>query len=113
MPKKKTSKKRDFLFSDIKPIILKKSNNFVRHYPKESLKDAKLVVNALIECMKDGDADSFKVILATYLEIINKDNFSKQAGLSRRTLYRMLSPDGNPTFSNVVKIVAAIQKKAA
>lgn len=61
----------------------------------------------------DGDADAFKEILSAHLEIVNKESFYKAAGLSRRTLFRMLGPDGNPTLSNIARVVTAIAAKAA
>lgn len=33
---------------------------------------------------------------------------ARDAGLSRESLYRALSPDGNPSFSTVLKVVKAL-----
>jgi hypothetical protein len=41
------------------------------------------------------------------------ESFYQEAGLSRRTLYRMLAPSGNPTLENIARVVRAIAKSAA
>lgn len=41
---------------------------------------------------------------------IDRDEFALRAGISRRTLYRMLSSAGNPTLENVCKIISELYK---
>jgi hypothetical protein len=36
-----------------------------------------------------------------------------KAGVSRRTLFRMLGPGGNPTLANIARVVKAIANEAA
>ncbi len=64
-----------------------------------------LIANALWECLVQNDTEGFKEILKTHLELINKEQFSEKSGLSRRTLFRILSPEGNPTLENIGKII--------
>jgi probable addiction module antidote protein len=71
------------------------------------------VIKALTEALTDGDAQAFKEILAGHLEAVQKESFYQEAGLSRRTLYRMLAPSGNPTLENIARVVRAIAKSAA
>ena len=108
MDKKKTSKKQGFSLNNIKPIHLKKGVTLEKHSPKESLKDPNFVYSALMDALKGGDSQSFKEILSAHLEVINKEAFSKRAHISKRTLFRILSPEGNPTLDNVAKIVHAL-----
>jgi DNA-binding phage protein len=61
-----------------------------------------------MDALKDGDSQAFKEILSAHLEVINKEDFSKKARIPRRTLFRILSPLGNPTLDNVAKIVHAL-----
>jgi DNA-binding phage protein len=44
---------------------------------------------------------------------VQKESFYERAGLSRRTLYRMLAPGGNPTLENIARVVKAIARSAA
>ncbi len=67
---------------------------------------------ALIQALKDGDADAFKEILGAYLSVTNKEQFSQKARIPKRTLFRMLSPSGNPTLENIARIVHALHDAA-
>ncbi len=69
------------------------------------IKNKKYVSKALWECLVADDTDGFKDILSAHLELINKDEFAESAGISRRTLFRMLSAEGNPTLDNISKII--------
>lgn len=70
-------------------------------------------MKALTAALVEGDAEAFKEILAAHLEVTTKESFYKKAGISRRTLFRMLGPTGNPTLSNIVRVVSAIADEAA
>lgn len=108
MAKRKTSSKREFSLENIKPIKLKKDVFLETHSPNAALKDSQLVILALMEALKDGDSLAFKEILSAHLEVINKEEFSKRADIPKRTLFRILSPEGNPTLDNVAKLVRAL-----
>ena len=92
---------------------LKRGAHVTDHDPKVALRDRKLVIASLAEALTDGDAQAFKEILAAHLEVVQKESFYEEAGLSRRTLYRMLAPSGNPTLENIARVVKAIAKSAA
>jgi probable addiction module antidote protein len=92
---------------------LKRGAHVTDHDPKVALRDRKLVIASLAEALTDGDAQAFKEILAAHLEVVQKESFYAEAGLSRRTLYRMLAPSGNPTLENIARVVKAIAKSAA
>ncbi len=108
MTKVKTSNKQGFSLKDIKPVQFKKGVVLERHSPREHLKDPKFVYKALIEALRDGDSEAFKEILSAHLEVVNKEEFSKRAKIPKRTLFRILSPEGNPTLDNVAKLVHAL-----
>lgn len=113
MTKKKTSKKRGFSFADMPSVRLRKGTRVENHDPKSKLGDPKFVLEALTEALMEGDTQAFKEILAAHLEVVQKDSFYRKAGVSRRTLFRMLAPSGNPTLENIARVVKAIAKRAA
>ena len=113
MAKTRTSRKRGFSFDAMPSRKPKRGAQITDHDPKVTLRDRKLVIASLTEALTDGDAQAFKEILAAHLGVVQKESFYEQAGLSRRTLYRMLAPSGNPTLENIVRVVKAIAKSAA
>lgn len=112
MGKKKTSKERGFSF-DAMPASKVRARRIAEHDPKKKLRDHAFVVDALTQALIDGDAEAFKEILAAHLEVVEKESFYRKAGISRRTLYRMLAPSGNPTLDHIARVVKAIAKEAA
>jgi len=112
MDKAKTSGKRGFSFASMPKVSVKPSRAIREYDPSKRFKSPEAVLRALQDCLEQGDAGAFKEILGAYLEVINKDDFARQAGISRRTLFRMLSPDGNPTLDHLAKVVSAIRKAA-
>ncbi len=113
MVKKKTSRKRRFSFDAMPSRKLKHGAPVTDHDPKAGLADRKFIIESLTEALVDGDAQAFKEILAAHLEVVQKESFYERAGLSRRTLYRMLAPGGNPTLENIARVVKAIARSAA
>lgn len=112
MHSKKISKKRGFSLEDMPKLKVKGNDKIIEHDPSKRFRSAKAVRVALLESLETGDGDAFKEILAAYLEVSNKDDFARWAGIPRRTLFRMLSPTGNPTLDNIVKLVSALKKAA-
>ena len=92
---------------------VRRSTHVTDHDPKAVLRNRNLVIKALTDALTDGDAQAFKEILAGHLEAVQKESFYQEAGLSRRTLYRMLAPSGNPTLKHIARVVSAIAKSAA
>lgn len=108
MLKKKKSSKRGFSFKNMEGRKLRASAKVTDQYASERLKNKNYVAQALIECLQDGDADAFKEILRSYLDVVNKSRFAEQTHISERTLYRMVSEDGNPTLDNIARVVHAL-----
>ncbi len=92
---------------------LKKHVLITRHHAAAKMADPRFIMKALTQALLEGDAEAFKEILAAHLEVTNKESFYKRAGISRRTLFRMLAPEGNPTLSNIARVVSAIADEAA
>lgn len=102
MAKAKTSKKQKK--SETKS--LKVHEPFV----SPELKDSKVVVEALLECLREGDVESFREVLTAHLMTTNKSLIAKKAKLGRRTLYDLMDPTKkfNPELSTVSAIIHAL-----
>ena len=102
MAKAKISKKR------------KKSDSvsLTEHIPfsSELFKDPDLVIETLLDCIREGDLDSFRGVLISHLLTVNKSKNAKKAGIGRRTLYDLLdlSKKFNPELSTVSAVLKAI-----
>lgn len=96
---------QDFLSESIPNLKLKKSKDLTPFDPSDQLRDKKFIASALWECLVDNDIEAFKEILKAHLEVTNKEEIAKKSGIPLRTLFRMLSPSGNPTLANVSKII--------
>ena len=70
------------------------------------LKNSKLVSETLLECIRNGDVDSFRDALASHIVSSNKLRLAKKTGLGRQTLYDILDPKRsfNPALSTVAAI---------
>lgn len=90
---------------DMPKMKLKYGVKTIKDNSLKNLKNKKRVKEALAECLCSDDIEAFKEILRAHLEVVNVTNFSKETGLPRKTIYRMLEPDSNPTLKNVTKLL--------
>ncbi|MBI2026389.1 MAG: hypothetical protein HYS98_01030 [Deltaproteobacteria bacterium] len=105
MRKKKTSHKHESSFENIPTLHIKKGVEVCDFKATERIKNKKYVTQALWRCLLEDDPDGFKEILKAHLEMKNKEKVVKETGISRRTLFRMLSKNGNPTLENISRII--------
>ena len=105
MRKRRTSKKQGFSFQNMKTASLKKDAPVAQFKASEVLKNKAKIAEALWQTLVENDVEGFKEILKAHLENLNKDELAKETGLSRRTIFRMLEPDGNPTLKNISAII--------
>ena len=79
-------------------------------FASKELKDAKIVQEALLECIKNGDLASFREVLIARLMTANKVQIAKKAGIGRRTLYDLIDPkkEFNPELSTVSAVIRAL-----
>jgi DNA-binding phage protein len=103
MAKATTSKKQ----KRSKPIYLTAYEPFT----SPGLGDPKLVIETLLECIVEGDLNSFREVLGSYLVRVNKADFAKKSRLSRRTLYSLM--DMKKPFNPELSTVSAILKSIA
>ena len=74
----------------------------------EGLKTKEDVAAYLDAVLEDGDPDLLKAALGDLARAKGMSEIARAAGLSRTNLYKALSPDGNPEFATVVKVLRAL-----
>jgi len=76
------------------------------------LASRKFISDAIADALIDGDAQAVREILLTHLEQVHKDHFYKDAGISRRALFKLMKPNANPTLESLAKVCKALTKAA-
>ena len=66
------------------------------------------VVAYLNAALEDGDPELLKLVLGDIARSKGMTEIAKEAGLGRSSLYRALSPDGNPEFATVASVLKAL-----
>jgi len=105
MNKRKTLKKPIRSLENMPSLRVKNKVKLSEFKASKRMRNKKYVSKALFECLTANDTEGFKEILRVYLELENKEQFAKKVGIPRRTLFRLLSKDGNPTLNNISKII--------
>ena len=86
-------------------LQLKPDVKISRFDASNRIADKELISRALWDCIVANDAEGFKEILRLYLELVNKEKFARETGIPKRTLFRILSKEGNPTLDTISKMV--------
>jgi len=73
----------------------------------EDLKDPEEAALYLTEALRDSE-EMFLVALRDVAEARQMAKVAESAGIARESLYRMLSPSGNPTYHNLIGIFRAL-----
>lgn len=76
------------------------------------LANRKFISDAIADALIDGDADAVREILLSHLEQVHKDHFYKDAGISRRALFKLMEPNANPTLESLAKVCKALAEAA-
>jgi probable addiction module antidote protein len=71
----------------------------------ESKEDIAAYLDAVLE---DGDPDLLKSALGDIARAKGMTEIAQAAGVGRTNLYKALSPDGNPEFATVAKVLKAL-----
>ena len=58
--------------------------------------------------LEDGDSALIFAVLGDIARVKGMTGIARNAGLGRESLYKALSPDGNPGFGTVFKVVQAL-----
>ena len=74
-------------------------------YSLETKEDIAAYLDAVLE---DGDPDLLKAALGDIARAKGMTEIAQAAGLGRANLYKALSPEGNPEFATVAKVLRAL-----
>jgi probable addiction module antidote protein len=76
--------------------------------PAEHLESEGDMAAYLEAALEDGDPVLIAAALGDIARAQGMSQIAKKTGLGRESLYKALSPDGNPEFSTVLKVVRAL-----
>lgn len=74
----------------------------------EHLKTEEEMILYLEACLEDGDAALIAHALGVIAKARGMTQLARDTGLSRESLYKALSGEGNPEFATVMKVVKAL-----
>jgi probable addiction module antidote protein len=66
------------------------------------------MVTYLDAALEDGDPRLIAAALGDIARAKGMAQIAHEAGLGRESLYKALSPDGNPEFATVIKVIQAL-----
>ena len=89
------------------------AEKFSRYDTAEYLKTEEDMAFYLDACMDEdpGDGSLIRGALGTIARARGMSQLARDTGISREGLYRALSPDGNPEFGTVMKVIRALGVK--
>ena len=76
--------------------------------PAEHLADAEDMAAYLEAALEDGDPRVVAAALGDIARAKGMTQVARDTGLGRESLYKALSPDGNPELATLLKVVAAL-----
>lgn len=80
-----------------------------RRYDAAEQLDSPEEIAAYIEAaLEDGDPRVIAHALGTVARARGMSDIARKTGLGRESLYKALSPDGNPSLATVLKVVRAL-----
>jgi probable addiction module antidote protein len=74
----------------------------------EILTSEELIGIYLEEVFEEGDPEHMAVAIGNVARARNMSAIAKDSGLTRETIYRAFSKDGNPTLSTLSSVVKAL-----
>jgi DNA-binding phage protein len=79
-------------------------------FSSPEMRDPHFVNEVLLDCIKDGDVDSFRNVLFSFLMTANKAELARKSGIGRRTLYDLIDTKKkfNPELSTVIAVMHAM-----
>jgi DNA-binding phage protein len=106
MGKTKISKKQK------RPLKRSKNPILVAHDPfSAELADPKLIKQAVLQALVDGDLEAVRDVLIAHLQTVNKSKLASKAKLGRQTLYDLM--DSEKEFNPSIKTLANILENIA
>ncbi len=89
----------------------RKKTRTTRYDAAAYLKTEKDMATYLEAALEDGDPRVIAAALGNIARAKGMAQLARDAGMGRESLYKALSPDGNPEFSTVLKVVRALGLK--
>ena len=79
--------------------------------PAEHLESEADIAAYLQAAFEDGDPAMIASVLGDIARAKGMTQIARETGLGRESLYKALSPEGNPEFSTILKVVTALGLK--
>ena len=79
--------------------------------PAEYLDDDEAISAYIDEAIATGDAGFIAKCIGDVARARGMTQIAKDSGLSRESLYKALSPNGNPEFATILKVITALGLK--
>jgi probable addiction module antidote protein len=79
--------------------------------PAEHLESEEDIAAYLEAAFEEGDPSLIAAALGDIARAKGMAQVARDAGLGRESLYKALSPDGNPEFATIMKVVNALGLK--
>ena len=76
--------------------------------PAEHLQSDEDMAAYLEAALGEGDPALISAVLGDIARAKGMTQIAREAGLGRESLYKALSPTGNPEFATILKVVAAL-----
>lgn len=76
--------------------------------PAEYLDDSESIAAYLSDALESGDPAFISDALGVVARARGMSEVAREAGVSRESLYRALSADGNPEFATVLRVIQAL-----
>ena len=76
--------------------------------PAEHLNTQEDIVAYLEAALEDGDSQLIAAVLGDIARSKGMTDIARKTGLGRESLYKALSPNGNPEFATVLKVIGAL-----
>lgn len=76
--------------------------------PAEYLDDSESIAAYLSDALESGDPAFIADALGVVARARGMSEVAREAGVSRESLYRALSADGNPEFATVLRVMQAL-----
>jgi probable addiction module antidote protein len=83
-------------------------HNLTKWDPVDHLNSEADMVAYLEAALADGDPAVIAAVLGDIARARGMTRIARETGLGRESLYKALSPEGNPTFSTILKVIKAL-----
>ena len=89
------------------------TEHFSRWDPVDHLRSDEDMAMYLDACLEEdpGDGSVVRAALNDIARAQGMTQLAKASGITREGLYKALSPDGNPEFSTILKVIKALKIK--